>query len=506
MNYDPNYFSRGLTVSYFFDNFSSPGPGAYNPKLIEKNSKNNDWMFRPRTSHKKEISKSINEEKNIKNFRNINYKYSDFYNVREKYINESKKPTIKKYSFPKASRFGYLDKKYKNNLNNNIQTTKLKSGKNRKNKKLFEEEKNINEGDNFPNVLEFKEETNMKGDNASPNKKNKNKIKSSQKEEKEEQEENDIPGVGSYNLRGSLKVPVAKFGTEQKGLYFDKIVSPGPAKYNMREKEYGKTNIKYSIPKEVKKEPRPWTPGPGKYDPLTNKVKASILKYSFPKNPKLKYFYNSNPAPNKYNVTSKFGEDGKKITMSPYGRPEIKFNGNPGPNYYDPDYKKLKKSYPKYRIGTSKRKELYEVEASFPGPNKYLINDKFNSKRPKSPTWKIGTGKRPPLYKKNKTPGVGIYSLRKSYNEAPKYTFSGKYPIKNKEIIPGVGLYNVSKSSQITMKKEPMWKIGKAKKEFNFKKGKGNPGPGMYRIPCSIVDVNDYTREKGKFDKNFRYV
>ena len=503
MNYDPNYFSRGLTVSYFFDNFSSPGPGAYNPKLIEKNSKNNDWMFRPRTSHKKEISKSINEEKNIKNFRNVNYKYSDFYNVREKYINESKKPTIKKYSFSKASRFDYMDKKYKNNLNNNIQATKLKSAKNKKNKKLFEEEKNINEGDNFPNVLEFKEETNMKGDNSSPNKKNKNKLKSSQKEE---QEENDIPGVGSYNLRGSLKVPVVKFGTEQKGLYFDKIVSPGPAKYNMREKEYGKTNIKYSIPKEVKKEPRPWTPGPGKYDPLTNKVKASILKYSFPKNPKLKYFYNSNPAPNKYNITSKFGEDGKKITMSPYGRPEIKFNGNPGPNYYDPDYKKLKKSYPKYRIGTSKRKELYEVEASFPGPNKYLINDKFNSKRPKSPTWKIGTGKRPPLYKKNKTPGVGIYSLRKSYNEAPKYTFSGKYPIKNKEIIPGVGLYNVSKSSQITMKKEPMWKIGKAKKEFNFKKGKGNPGPGMYRIPCSIVDVNDYTREKGKFDKNFRYV
>jgi len=500
MNYDSNYFSRGgLTVGNFFDSFSSPGPGTYNPKPIEKISKNNDWMFRPRTSKKKEINKNVIENINIKKFRNTNYKYSDFYNVREKYINESKKPTIQKYSFPKASRFGYLDKKYKNNFNNNISNRKLK---NRKNKKIFEEEKNIN-GDNFPNVIEFKEEKNMKGDNISPNTKKTKKLKSS---ENEEREVNDVPGVGSYDLRSSLQVPVVKFGTEKKGLNYDKIVSPGPAKYNMREKEYGKTNIKYSIPKEVKRPPRPWTPGPGKYDPLTNNIKPSILKYSFPKNPKLKYFYNSYPAPNKYDITSKFGEDGKKITMSPYGRPEMKFNGNPGPNYYDPDYKQLKKSYPKYGIGTSKRKELYNIEASFPGPNKYSINDKFNSKRPKSPTWRIGTGKRPPLYKNNKTPGVGLYSLRKSENDAPKYTFRGKFSIKNKDKIPGVGLYNVSKSSKITMKKEPTWKIGKASKEFDFKKGKGNPGPGMYSIPCSMVDVNDYTREKGKFDKNFRYV
>ena len=500
MNYVSNYFSRGgLTVGNFFDSFSSPGPGTYNPKPIEKISKNNDWMFRPRTSKKKEINKNVIENINIKKFRNTNYKYSDFYNVREKYINESKKPTIQKYSFPKASRFGYLDKKYKNNFNNNISNRKLK---NRKNKKIFEEEKNIN-GDNLPNVIEFKEEKNIKGDNTSPNTKKTKKLKSSENEEKED---DGVPGVGSYDLRSSLQVPVVKFGTEKKGLNYDKIVSPGPAKYNMREKEYGKTNIKYSIPKEVKRPPRPWTPGPGKYDPLTNNIKPSILKYSFPKNPKLKYFYNSYPAPNKYDITSKFGEDGKKITMSPYGRPEMKFNGNPGPNYYDPDYKQLKKSYPKYRIGTSKRKELYEVEASFPGPNKYLINDKFNSKRPKSPTWRIGTGKRPPLYKNNKAPGVGLYSLRKSENDAPKYTFRGKFSIKNKDKIPGVGLYNVSKSSKITMKKEPTWKIGKASKEFDFKKGKGNPGPGMYSIPCSMVDVNDYTREKGKFDKNFRYV
>ena len=501
-NYDPNFFSRGLTISKFFDSFSSPGPGSYNPSYIEKNSKNNDWMFRPRTAKKKEVSKNQQDSQNRNKQRNTNYKFSDFYNVREKYVNESKKPKILKYSFPKASRFDYLDKKYKTSINNNIRTIKPKSSKNRKNKKVFEEEKNNIKGDNYANIIKFEEEKNLKGDSASPKIKPNGKIKLSETEA----EENDVPGVGKYNLRSSLKVPVTKFGTEKKGLYFDKIISPGPAKYNMREKEYGKTKIEYSIPKAIKKTPRPWTPGPGKYDPKVNNIKASILQYSFPKNPKLKYYYNSNPAPNKYNISKNFGEDAKKITMSPYGRPELKFNNNPGPNHYEPDYKKLKKTYPEYKIGTSKRKEFYNINPSFPGPDRYLIKDKFSSKRPKSPTWKIGTGKRPPLYMINKTPGVGIYSLRKSQNEAPKYSFRWKYPIKNRQKIPGVGQYNVSKSSKFTLKKEPEWKIGKASKEFDIKKGKGNPGPGMYSIPCSMVDVNDYTREKGNFDKNFRYV
>ena len=492
--YDPYYFSRGFTVSKFLNNYSLPGPGSYNPKFIEKNQKNNDWMFRQRTSHRKEVK---NEKENS---RNTNYKYSDYYNVSEKYVNESKKPRIQKYSFPKASRFAYYDKKYKNNMNNNITTFKPKSSKIRNNKKSFEEEKNIQADNNYPNLIKFEEEKVIKVDNIAPKNKNPKNLK------KQEEDENSVPGVGKYNLRGSLKVPVTKFGTEKKGLNFDNTVSPGPGKYNMREKEYGKTNIEYSIPKAVKINPRPWTPGPGKYDPKINNIKTSSLKYSFPKNPKLKYSYNTNPAPNKYNTSKKFGEDAIKITMSPYPRPEMKYNGNPGPAHYKPDFEKLKASCPKYIIGKDKRKGLYYNDPSFPGPNKYIIKDSFNSKRPKSPRWKIGTGKRPKLYMNNKTPGVGMYSLRKSKNDAPKFSFRMKFVNKNKEKIPGVGQYNVSKSCQITMKKEPGWKIGKASKNNMMKIGKGNPGPGIYRIPCSIVDVNDYTREKGNFDKNFRYV
>ena len=491
--FDPHSFGRGFTVNNFFNNYNSPGPGSYDPKTINKKSKNNDWMFRKKTS--RQINKDkIKENQNNKIINKLNYEPADFYNVQEKYVNESKKPRIPKYSFSKASRIEYNKKK----KNNNIATIRPKSAN--INKKNFEEEKN-NFGDNHPNNLKFEEEKNIKGDNYQNVTNNKN-------NKEEELEENGVPGVGKYNIRGSLKVPVVKFGTEKKGLYFDNIVSPGPAKYNLREKEFGKTNTKYSIPKGPRNiEPRPFTPGPGKYDPLSNLTKTSSSKYSFPKDQRMHYVYNSNPGPDKYNTRKNLGEDAKKISISPCGRMPTKYNGFPAPNKYNPDYRVLKKKYPKYRIGTAKRPNLYNSNVSFPAPNKYKIEDNFNSKNPKSPHWKIGTAKRPPLYIDNKTPGVGIYSLRNNKNNGPKYTLRGKFEIKNKEKRPGVGQYNVGNSSKVMMKKEPGWKIGKASREDLLTNDKrGNPGPGMYCIPCSMVDVNDYTKEQGKFDENFRYV
>ena len=497
--FDPHSFGRGFTVTNLMNSFGSPGPGSYNPQPITKKSKNNDWMFRSKTSFRKnQTEKKEDNQKNInlKN-KNSNNEPADFYNVQEKYVNESKKPRIPKYSFGKEIRIEYKEKKKNYNINNNIKTL----GPKRKNIKNFEEEKN-NFGDNSPNnIIKFEEEKILKGNKSQNINKNNNK-------KDDESEENGIPGVGKYNIRGSLIVPVVKFGTEKKGFNYDNIVSPGPAKYNLREKEFGKTNTKYSIPKGPRGiKSRPFTPGPGKYDPSSKLIKKSSQKYSFPKDRRMHYFQNINPGPDKYNTTTKFGEDAKKITISPCGRMPIKYNNVPGPNKYNPDYKILKTKYPKYRIGTAKRKNLYDVEPSFPGPNKYYINDRYNSKRPKSSTWKIGTGKRPPLYFDNKTPGVGMYSLRNNKNDGPKYTLRGKFDIIDKEKRPGVGQYNIFKSNQFIMKKEPKWKIGKASREdFLTNDKRGNPGPGMYRIPCSVIDVNGYTREKGNFDKNFIYV
>ena len=494
---NPLSFGRGFSVANALDSYSSPGPGTYNPKPIMKKPKNNDWMFRTKSSFRRNKNENIDirkhTQKNVGLKGENNIQPSDFYNVQEKYVNESKKPKIPIYSFGKAKRLEYKEKK-KNN-NNNIVTLNQK----KQFKKNFEEEKN-KIGDNCPNNIKFEEEKNIQGD-KSQNINNK-------KYQKKDSEENDIPGVDKYNIRGSLTVPVVKFGTEKKGLNYGNIISPGPAKYNLREKEFGKINTKYSIPKGPRGiEQRPFTPGPGKYNPSQNLTKKSIEKYSFPKDRRMHYFTNSNPGPGNYYKESKiFGADGKKVSFLS-GRKDKKYNYYPGPNKYNPNFKILKKKYPSYRIGTAKRRKLYDIDETFPGPNKYKINDRYNSKRPKSSAWKIGTEKRPPLFLDTKTPGVGMYSLRNNKNNAPKYTLREKFDIKSKEKRPGVGQYNISKSINFMMKKEPGWKIGKASRDDMLTKDKrGNPGPGMYRIPCSIVDVNDYTREKGKFDKNFIYV
>ena len=51
---------------------------------------------------------------------------------------------------------------------------------------------------------------------------------------------------------------------------------------------------------------------------------------------------------------------------------------------------------------------------------------------------------------------------------------------------------------------KPKYAFGRQKRykdKFN-----DNPGPGSYHIPCSIIEVNDYTRRQGVFDKNYQYI
>ena len=50
----------------------------------------------------------------------------------------------------------------------------------------------------------------------------------------------------------------------------------------------------------------------------------------------------------------------------------------------------------------------------------------------------------------------------------------------------------------------PKYKFGSEKR--GLVKKSDTPGPGQYRIPCSFDDINDYTREQGQFDPNFRYI
>ena len=50
----------------------------------------------------------------------------------------------------------------------------------------------------------------------------------------------------------------------------------------------------------------------------------------------------------------------------------------------------------------------------------------------------------------------------------------------------------------------PKYRFG-SKKRFS-KHIYDTPGPGSYHIPCSIIDVTNYTREKGNFDSKFKFI
>ena len=177
-----------------------------------------------------------------------------------------------------------------------------------------------------------------------------------------------------------------------------------------------------------------------------------------------------------------------------------------------------------------------------PGPGQYGPENYTNMVRPKTPAWKIGTGKRPELNPGDRTtPGVGNYNISKGIGGGPKYTIVGKgnpLGVGNKN--PGPGQYD--DMYRTIKRKNPSWKIGTSQRDDDLKRVKRDgypgpgmyeyydktkvkapnyrfgtekrgdtkrsdtPGPGQYHIPCSFDDINDYTREQGQFDPNFRYI
>ena len=66
---------------------------------------------------------------------------------------------------------------------------------------------------------------------------------------------------------------------------------------------------------------------------------------------------------------------------------------------------------------------------------------------------------------------------------------------------PGPGMYEFYDKTKI---KAPEYRFGKQKR--GFIKSNEVPGPGQYHIPCAMVDVNNYTREQGNFNKKFKFI
>ena len=322
------------------------------------------------------------------------------------------------------------------------------------------------------------------------------------------------PGPGNYNVRTdkNLIVPSYKFGTERKdglNLATSKYV-PGPGNYEYNADAINVKHPKFSFGKELRGDnKRPMTPGPGTY------------------------------AHKQY-----VGKEGPKITMSSkYGFDPVQGDARyvPGPGMYNnaDSYNANHYKYPTWKIGTETRGKGLRNEN--PGPGTYAPDRNTNFVRPKTPSWKIGTGQRPDLNPVDKSvPGPGNYNLRDAVGRGPKYSMPGKGNRGNvKNGNPGPGQYN---ETMYDKTKYPSWKIGTGMRDDDLKRviregvpGPGNydfvgknynvgpkykfgterrgyvkksdvPGPRQYHIPCAIVDVNDYTREQGKFDPHFRYI
>ena len=258
---------------------------------------------------------------------------------------------------------------------------------------------------------------------------------------------------------------------------------------------------------------------------------------------------NKGPGPGNYNYKPAFGNEGPCPSMhgaptNPLSRSCRNFETTPGPGMYNSTMYN-RPNCPGFKMGKSSREmPNIAIKRKTPGPGEYSFDKSLNKTLANAPRWGMGSGTStqmdPRIKNRDCSPGPGKYNTSENMGRGPKYSLGGKnFPsTKWKDSIPGPGNYN--SATTVLLKTNPGWKMGTEergdnlkgafKNDFpgpdmyntrgtfsgpNYKFGKSArmgddknkiAGPGSYRIPCSIVDVNDYTRAAGKFDPQFRYV
>ena len=352
-----------------------------------------------------------------------------------------------------------------------------------------------------------------------------------------------VPGPGQYEPL--YKSGAAKYSMRPKTTYGKRDVTPGPGNYNVRtDKNMIVPSYKFGNEKKdgLNLAQSRYVPGPGNYEYNADAINVNAPKFSFGKEVRGDNKRPKTPGPGQYSYKEYIGKEGPKITMSSKLAFDPRLGDNrfvPGPGMYNntQSYIFNHNKAPSYKIGTSKRKGLYNTDGN-PGPGQYSTAN-TNFYRPKTPSWKIGTGLRPDLNPVDKSvPGPGNYNVSQGLGKGPKYSIVGKGNTgNNKNGYPGPGQYNDTMYNKTS---NPAWKIGTGNRDDNLKRviregvpgpgmydyDKGSkgpkfkfgtekrgagiksdtPGPGQYHIPCAIVDVNDYTREQGNFDPKYRYI
>jgi len=350
------------------------------------------------------------------------------------------------------------------------------------------------------------------------------------------------PGPAAYKPINLDKSACYSFGQKYKNK--ENEMSPGPGNYNLRtDKDLSVPSSIFGHQKRIDTDIKNsnGSPGPAKYyaNNLENTTNVKHPQYSFGREKRITDNINDNPGPGSYKYKEYIGKEGKKPTIG------LKMKSKsmvhlPGPGQYETNnYDSVLKKLPDIKIGKAKR--FINNSQDNPGPGQYNNADQLKYVRLNKPSWKIGTSTRKPLNDVGDSPGPGQYNIGKNIGEgAPQYSMRIKdNGDGNRFITPGPGRYNDDLNN---LRHYPSWKIGTSKRDDSLKRqikdgfpGPGsyennnnhllskpkygfgtqkrykdkyndNPGPGSYHIPCSIVEVNDYTREQGVFDDNFKFI
>ena len=366
----------------------------------------------------------------------------------------------------------------------------------------------------------------------------------------DDKNKNNFPGPGAYRPMYKSRSYFYSFGIKHKKSNKNKESTPGPGNYEVRtEKDMVMPSYLFGKEKrenETVKNKR-FIPGPGAYNQNKEFVLIRNPKYTFGSKLKPRNFETLAPGPGTYNYKSLMGKEGTKITIGlklnntidqgkntpgpgayreskinfykkkpPYAKlgkskrllEILKINTNPGPGHYSylESEKLVKVKSPSWKMGTSIRKSLSQTDVSFPGVGRYSISGTPGANAPKfSMRIKSFMSRF-----KNDVPGPGQYdSMNMSiYNRAPSWkmgTLTRDSELRKtiREDFPGPGKYEVNTDQSDSIKYK--FKFG-IKKRFSKRRTNDNPGPGSYHIPCSFVDVSNYSREKGNFDDNFKYI
>ena len=197
----------------------------------------------------------------------------------------------------------------------------------------------------------------------------------------------------------------------------------------------------------------------------------------------------------------------------------------PGPGNYDPSLSSVRKAGPKFGIGKTSKSKIANIYGDVPAPNSYAPSSNFIKNQ--SAAWGMGSNKRPALSQILDTPGPGQYNPPKLNKSGP--SLRGKASVHLKES-PGPGAY--SPEGRHVKSKAPQFSMGTDRKKtiaakplnkfpgpgsYNGNKMKRNtsygfgsskrmeikcdhsPGPGAYRIPTKVRNLEVYSLSKNKY-------